>query len=151
MPEIEWQPTEYDAEALGSIEEWRLESGSGNFKPALQLNVCDAQWPVESADSIFCANMIHIAPWECCLGLLGGAGRILPPRGALLIYGPFIESEVVTAPSNLAFDQSLRSRNPQWGIRNLDEVAAAAAAHDLQLEERIAMPANNLIVLFRRR
>jgi hypothetical protein len=95
--------------------------------------------------------MIHISPWSAAQGLMTGAGRLLPPQGGLFLYGPFIESGVDTAPSNLAFDDSLKSRNPLWGIRHLDDVAALAAGQGLDLAERIAMPANNLMVVFRKR
>jgi hypothetical protein len=151
MPELHWQPSEYDSTGLASIEEWRQESGAKNFNAPVRLDVCDEAWPVESTDAIFCANMIHIAPWACCQGLVRGAGRVLPSQGALLLYGPFMAADTPTAPSNTAFDQSLRSRNPDWGIRDLEEVQAAALACELALEERIAMPANNLLLLFRRR
>jgi ubiquinone/menaquinone biosynthesis C-methylase UbiE len=151
MPEVSWQPTEHDASALESIAEWQRESGAANFKAPKQLDVREQSWPVESADAVFCANMIHIAPWECCEGLMRGCGRILTSGGALLLYGPFLIAGVPTAPSNTAFDESLRARNPQWGIRQLERIEAAALAEGLELAERIEMPANNFIVHFRRR
>lgn len=150
MPQLHWQPSEYESSGIASIEEWRQESGAMNFKEPVQLDVCQEPWPVESADAIFCANMIHIAPWACCLGLVRGAGRVLPSQGALLLYGPFLTADTPTAPSNAAFDQSLRSRNPDWGIRDLEKVQAVALACELALEERISMPANNLLLVFRR-
>ena len=150
MPEIRWQPTDYDAASLASIEEWRLEVASENLRAPIRIDVCEAQWPVDSADVVFCANMIHIAPWECCLGLLRGASRVLASGGACLLYGPFIVDDTPTAASNTAFDQSLRSRNPEWGIRELSAVQAAALACGFELEETIPMPANNLTLVFRR-
>ncbi len=101
--------------------------------------------------AVFSANMIHIAPWDCCLGLLAGAGRILVPEGVLVLYGPFKRDGRHTAPSNETFDQSLRARDPDWGVRDLDAVADAAAAQGLDLAETVEMPANNLIAVFRRR
>ena len=107
-------------------------------------------WPVELADAIVAINMIHISPWSATAGLMAGAARALPPGGGLFLYGPFIENGVPTAPSNVEFDQSLRRRNPDWGIRRLDDLAALGARHDLSLSERIAMPANNLVLVFRK-
>ncbi len=150
LPEISWQPSEFDGEALLSIEEWQEESGRGNFKKPLRLNVLDDPWPIESVDFVFCANMIHISPWSCCLGLLRGSGQVVRSGGALLLYGPFIEGEVPTAPSNESFDASLRSRNAEWGIRNLEEVQSEALGQGLLLEERVSMPANNLLLVFRK-
>lgn len=150
MPSIQWQPSDYDAEALRSIESWRQECGATNFLAPVLLDVCDQHWPVESVDSVFCANMIHIAPWRSCIGLLGGSSRVLSAKGALMLYGPYLESGTETAPSNEAFDQSLKSRNPAWGLRNLEDVQAAAQECKLKLEERIQMPANNLLLVFRR-
>jgi hypothetical protein len=120
-------------------------------KPApLQLDASDpASWPVDKADVIININMIHISPWEATQGLMKGAGRLLPSGGVLFMYGPYIELDIETAPSNLSFDLWLKRRNPAWGIRRLDEVTALAARNSLQLSERIAMPANNLS-LFRK-
>ena len=151
MPTIQWQPTDFDSVSLASIAEWRGETGVANFKEPLLLDVCDPEWPVESADVVFCANMIHIAPWECCLGLVSGASRVLSPGGALLLYGPFFTEDTPTAPSNIAFDESLRSRNAEWGIRRLADIQSAAQASGLELEEQVSMPANNLMLVFRRR
>ncbi len=150
MPGVKWQPTDFDPTSLPSIDAWRVESGAENFLPAAFLDVSTDTWPLEHADALFCANMIHIAPWECCLGLFRGAGRILSAGGVAVLYGPFIESDVETAESNLGFDVSLRSRNPEWGIRDLDEVVTVAKREGLELEERVSMPANNLCLVFRR-
>jgi SAM-dependent methyltransferase len=150
MPDVRWQPSDCDPEALPSIEGWRAESGLANFMEPLLLDVGGAQWPEATYDFIFCANMIHISPWGSCLGLLEGGSGVLRSGGALLLYGPFHVADTETAPSNDAFDQSLRSRNPEWGVRALEEVEAAGREHGLRLEERISMPANNLIVVLRR-
>ncbi|HEX8953247.1 MAG TPA: DUF938 domain-containing protein, partial [Polyangia bacterium] len=109
-----------------------------------------ADWPVERADAIVCINMIHIAPWAACVGLLRGAARLLPPGAPLVLYGPFRRGGQHTAPSNEAFDRGLRARDPAWGVRDLDEVARVAGEHDLGLDEIVEMPSNNLSVIFRR-
>ncbi|HQT63718.1 MAG: SAM-dependent methyltransferase [Acidocella sp. 20-57-95] len=151
MPGLQWQPTDPDRDAFASIEAWRNQACLPNLLPPLQLDAAAPDhWPVKSADAVVNINMIHIAPWAATQGLMQGASRVLPPGGQLFLYGPYFERDVVTAPSNLEFDQSLKSRNPAWGIRHLDDVAALAGEHGLKLVERIAMPANNLIVIFKR-
>jgi SAM-dependent methyltransferase len=147
-PRLRWQPTDRDPELLPSIAAWS--EGLANVLPPVTLDVTERTWPVARADAIFCANMIHIAPWAACEGLMRGAGRILPPRGLLALYGPFMRGGEHTAPSNARFDSSLRARDPAWGVRDLDAVAACAAAQGLRLEAALAMPANNLTVLLRR-
>lgn len=151
MPSIQWQPSDQDPDALPSIDAWRRACGAANCLQPLQLDVCDEEWPIKTADSVFCANMIHIAPWRSCLGLLRGASRVLPSRGALILYGPFREADIETAPTNEAFDQSLKSRDPEWGLRNLEDVQAAAEECGLEFDERVQMPANNLMLVFRRK
>jgi hypothetical protein len=152
LPGLQWRPTDPDPDALASIAAWREHAALPNLLPPLRLDAADPDsWPVDRADAIVNINMIHISPWAATEGLMTGAGRLLPSGGLLFLYGPYIEADVETAPSNLAFDASLRSRNPAWGIRRLDEVAALAAQHGLELSERIAMPANNLVLVFRRR
>jgi hypothetical protein len=115
----------------------------------LRLDVTQPRWPFTTIfDAIFCANMLHIAPWDACAGLMAGAARHLAPGGLLVVYGPFFETGVPSAPSNLAFDESLRARNPSWGIRRLDDVVAEAGRHGLAFAQRHAMPANNLLLVF---
>ncbi len=150
LPRVQWQPSDYDASALPGIDAWRVETGLANFLPAVQLDVGEDEWPVHEAGAVFCANMIHISPWESCLGLFRGAGRLLISGGVLVLYGPFREQDVETAQSNENFDESLQSRNPEWGLRYLHDVEAVANECGLQLEERVAMPANNLCAVFRR-
>jgi hypothetical protein len=106
---------------------------------------------VARADAIVCINMIHISPWAATEGLMTGAGRILPVGGLLYLYGPYREAGRPTAPSNEAFDASLKARNPAWGLRLLQDVEAEAARHGLALAERVEMPANNLSVVFAKR
>ena len=149
FPELVWQPSDVSASALASIEAWRKE-GSAQLRPPLRLDVRDDPWPVESAQAIVNINMIHISPWEACLGLMEGARRVLAPGGLLLLYGPYRVGGRHTAPSNEAFDASLRERDPAWGVRDLDVVAAEAERRELAFSEKVAMPANNFTVLFRR-
>ena len=151
LPGLQWRPTDPDAEALASIAAWRQHAGLANLLEPLQLDATDPdRWPADRADVVININMIHISPWQAAQGLMRGAGRVLPPGGVLFLYGPYFEADVETAPSNLAFDESLRGRNPAWGLRRLDEVTALAAREGLGLCERIAMPANNLALFFRK-
>jgi hypothetical protein len=152
FPHLQWQPTDEDPDSLASIAAWRAHAALPNLLAPLQLDASDpASWPVDKADIIININMIHIAPWKATQGLMTGAGRLLPSGGVLFMYGPYIEPGIETTPSNLAFDLNLKSRNPAWGVRRLDEVAALAARHSLELSERIVMPANNLSLFFRKR
>lgn len=149
FPALDWQPSDPDAAALASIAAWC--EGQANVRPPLMLDAAATDWPVTGADAIFCANMVHIAPWAAALGLMAGAGRVLAPGAPLILYGPFRRAGVATAPSNEAFDQSLRARDPAWGLRALEDVDAVAAVQGLALEQVIDMPANNLMVVWRRR
>jgi hypothetical protein len=152
LPRLQWQPTDPDAAALVSIAAWRAQAGLANLLPPLRLDAASpANWPVARADAIVNINMIHISPWAATEGMMLGAARLLPPGGKIFLYGPFIERGVETAASNLAFDESLRARNPDWGIRHLNDVTACAATHGLALSVRIAMPAQNLIAVFQKR
>ena len=119
--------------------------------PPLRLDASDPDaWPADRVAAVVNINMVHISPWAATQGLMTGAGRLLPSGGVLFLYGPYIEPDVETAPTNLAFDRSLRRRNQAWGIRRLDDVTALAAAHGMELSERITMPANNLALFFRK-
>lgn len=151
LPGLVWRPTDPDPEALISIAAWRDHAGLPNLLPPVQLDAADPDgWPAGQVDAIVNINMIHISPWAATRGLMTGAGRLLPAGGLLFLYGPYIEADIETAPSNAAFDVSLRSRNAAWGLRRLDAVAALAAEHGLELVERIGMPANNLALVFRK-
>ena len=151
LPGLTWQPSDPDPEARESITAYRAAMALPNVLPPLALDAAASRWPVTQADVIVTINMIHIAPWAAAEGLMAGAERLLPASGVLFLYGPFREHGRHTAPSNAAFDESLRARNREWGVRDLDEVAALASRHGFALEERVAMPANNLSVVFRRR
>ncbi|GIL41834.1 DUF938 domain-containing protein [Roseiterribacter gracilis] len=150
LPGIRWQPSDLSDEALRSIEAHAQIAQLPNLLPSITLDVTKMPWPVEQADAILCCNMIHIAPWEAAQGLFAGAGHVLRAGAAMVLYGPFRESDRPTAPSNESFDESLRLRNPAWGLRRLEDVKALAALNGLQFVERIDMPANNLSVVFRR-
>jgi hypothetical protein len=148
---LRWQPTDADPEALASIAAWRQHANLDNLMPPLRLDASQPDaWPVERADAIVAINMIHISPWSATVGLMGGAAHILPSGGGLFLYGPFLQEGVLTAPSNIEFDVSLRGRNPDWGVRRLEDLTALAAGHALRLHESIPMPANNLVLVFRK-
>jgi SAM-dependent methyltransferase len=149
LTQLSWQPSEIDPQSLRSIEAWRAHEQLANILPPLDLDVSWDSWPVQRVDAIFSANMIHIAPWEVCLGLLRGAGACLAPGGVLITYGPYRVDGAHTAPSNESFDRGLRARDQRWGVRELERVTAAAADQGLVLEQRVAMPANNFTLVFR--
>ncbi|MDF2692366.1 MAG: hypothetical protein K0S65_749 [Labilithrix sp.] len=148
-----WQPSDPDEESRRSIDAWRVHERAEQVLPALDLDVLASTWPEPSArpDIVTCVNMIHISPWRACLALLDHASALLEPGKLLYLYGPYRRDGRHTAPSNEAFDASLRSRNPEWGVRDLEEVVEAAAARGFALVEVVEMPANNLSVLFERR
>ena len=151
MPDLTFQPTDPEADALRSIAAWTAETRLANIRPPLMLDASSGQWPVAQADAILCINMIHISPWAATLGLVRGAARILPAGAPLYLYGPYIQTDVATAPSNEAFDASLRARSSEWGLRHLDEVTAVAEDAGFSAPTVTPMPANNLSVVFRRR
>lgn len=173
LPHLIWQPSDLSAEMRASIDAWRGRQLLPNLRASIAVDACQPIWPVEAATNvtetagenvteeredsneppivaIANINMIHISPWNACLGLMAGAGRILPPDGILYLYGPFQREGAHTAPSNAAFDTSLRDRNPDWGVRDLEEVVAVARQHHLHLIDIVQMPANNLSVIFQR-
>ncbi len=151
LPGLTWQPTDASPEARSIIAARVGAAGLANLRPPLALDASAPEtWPAERADAVVCINMIHIAPWAATRGLMAGAARVLAEGGVLCLYGPYLEAGVATAPGNLAFDADLRRRDPAWGLRDLDAVRAEAAANGLTFEERVAMPANNLSLLFRR-
>lgn len=150
LPGWQWQPSDYEPAALPSIAAWC--EGLPRVRPPLVLDVLADDWVGVPAqvDAIYCANMIHITPWACTAGLMRGAARHLAPAGVLITYGPYLEDEVPTAASNLAFDADLKARHPAWGLRRLPDVAAVAGTLGLALRERIGMPANNLLLAWSR-
>jgi len=150
LPGWRWQPSDADDASAASIAHWC--AGLTNVLPALVLDVNAATWEAAPApvDAVYCANMIHVAPWPACAALMRGAARHLAPHGLLLMYGPYLEDGVPTSGGNLDFDADLRSRNPAWGLRRLADVLAQAQAAGLRLRERVAMPANNLLLVLER-
>jgi SAM-dependent methyltransferase len=158
-----WLPSDPNPSARASIAAWRDYCSTDNLYPPIALDVRDPMWSIEQDEllealpgfeqgeirAIANINMIHIAPWSACLGLMAGAGRILPPDGILYLYGPYKQNGKHTAPSNEAFDQSLRAQNSEWGVRDLDEVIAVAQKQNFSLLKVVSMPANNLSVIFK--
>lgn len=150
LPQISWQPSAPMADSRRSIRAWAGDVETGNLLEPLDLDVLMDPWPIDSADAVVCVNMVHISPWRVTEGLMRGAARILPQEGILYLYGPYKIDGEHTAPSNAAFDDSLKSRDPEWGVRDLADVTAEAAANGLRHVETVAMPANNLSVIFRK-
>jgi Protein of unknown function (DUF938) len=149
FPNLEWQPTDVHADALSSIAAWRQVAALPNVRSPIALDAASQHWPVERADALLSINMVHISPWLSALGLLDGAARVLPPGGPLILYGPWLTAERETAPSNLDFDEQLRRRDSEWGLRSVEQFTAAAGERGFSLEETRAMPANNLMLLLR--
>ena len=150
LPGVEWQPSDIDPTSITSTLAWRAEADVPNLLDPIILDATEPEWPLTQADGIICCNMIHISPWTVTLGLLDGAARILPNDGILYTYGPYKVGGKHTAPSNEAFDQSLRSQNSEWGVRNLDDVALEARRRGLHLVKTIKMPANNFSVIYKK-
>lgn len=149
QPGWTWQPTEADASLLPALA--ARCAALATVRTPLQLDVLAQPWPAALGryDAVYCANLLHIAPWSTCAALMAGAAGHLVAGGALVIYGPFLEEGVATSPGNRAFDAELRQRHPAWGLRPLGDVVQTASDAGLQLEQRIGMPANNLVLVFR--
>lgn len=156
LPHLQWLPSEPAPDKRVSIVAWIARDPSPNLRPPQGIDVRERVWSVElmpprpPVTAIVSINMLHIAPWECCLGLMQGAGRILQRDHILYLYGPFMRDGEHTAPSNAAFDARLREENPDWGLRDIDDVKSAAKLQGLTLDEIIDMPANNFSLVFRR-
>lgn len=149
FPSLDWQPSDPDPLALGSIGAWQKDGGA-NLHPPLALDVQEAGWPLVSADAILCVNMVHISPWASSLGLLDGAARLLPSGAPLILYGPWLVEGEEPAPSNLAFDAELKARDSEWGLRKLGNFQREAEARGLRYADRADMPSNNLMLRFDR-
>ena len=150
FPGLDFQPSDPDRQARASIDAWIIEAHLQNIRPALALDAAAETWPLSAADAVVCINMIHIAPWDAAVGLVRGAATLLRPDSMLYLYGPFRRDSAHTAPSNAAFDRSLRQQNPDWGVRDLEAVTALALAHGFAGPIVEAMPANNLSLVFRK-
>ena len=146
---LEWQPSDFHRDALASIVAWRADANLPNLREPLIIDAASTTWPIGQADAVLCINMVHISPWESALGLLDGSARLLGLGGCLILYGPWLMDGVPTAPTNLAFDADLKRRDPSWGLRRVEEFAAAGRERGLDLAETRAMPANNLMLLLR--
>lgn len=150
-PNVVFQPSDADEKARASIDAWAAATGLANLRPAVAVDATQETWPIAQADVILCFNMIHISPWEATVGLVRGASRVLSCGGLLFLYGPYKRNGQHTAPSNEAFDREfLKARNPAWGVRDLEAVAALAEEAGFAPPKIVEMPANNLSVLFRR-
>jgi hypothetical protein len=150
FPQLGWQPSDIHPEALASIAARRASAGLPNIREPIALDASSPTWPIDHADAVLSINMVHISPWAAALGLLQGAQRVLASGAPLVLYGPWLQRDIEPAPSNVAFDTDLKRRDPAWGLRTVEDFAAAATARELQLAETREMPANNLMLLFRR-
>jgi len=149
FPDLDWQPSDTHSDALGSIDAWRENAGLPNVREPVLIDASNPDWPIEQADAVLNINMAHISPWGASIGLIEGAARVLPEGGALILYGPWLKDDIETVASNLAFDAELRSRDPRWGLRRVEDFEAAASTTGFTLVESRRMPANNLMLLFR--
>jgi hypothetical protein len=149
FPDLTWQPSDVHPDALASIAAWRDAAGLPNLHAPIIVDASAAEWPLDRADAMLSINMVHISPWSAALGLLDGARRILDYGAPLILYGPWLKRDLPSEPSNLAFDEDLKRRDPEWGLRHVENFAAAATQHGFALEETRPMPANNLMLLFR--
>ena len=146
---LDWQPSDMHADAMASIAAWRATSALPNVREPLVIDASAGAWPIDRADVVLNINMVHISPWSASLGLTAGAARVLPDGGSLILYGPWLKDGIETAPSNLAFDSDLKARDPEWGLRRVEDFADAAAAHGFKLTQIREMPANNLMILLK--
>jgi hypothetical protein len=151
FPSLQWQPSDPDPQALESIASWCADAGLGNVLPPLELDAAAHGWPLQRADAVLCINMVHISPLAATEGLLAASARLLRQGAPLVLYGPYLEDHVEPAPSNLEFDGWLKARNPDWGLRRVEWLDDLAVAHGFDRTRRIAMPANNLTLVYRKR
>lgn len=151
FPDLDWQPSDIHPDALKSIAAWSDAAGLPNIRPPIAIDAASSDWPIAAADAVLSINMIHISPWSSAVGLLDGAAQVLSEGSPLILYGPWVSERIETAPSNADFDRDLRRRDPEWGLRKVEDFAAEASARDLDLAEQRSMPANNLMLLFRKR
>lgn len=147
--ELDWQPSDIHPDALASIAAWRDEAGLANVREPLTIDASAAVWPIDHADAVLSINMAHISPWRAALGLLNGSAKVLENGGILILYGPWLKADIETAPSNLEFDRHLKARDPEWGLRRVEDFEFEAAGRGFVLEDLRTMPANNLMMLFR--
>jgi len=151
FPALEWQPSDVHPDALQSIDAWITTVELPNVRAPLVVDAASSDWPIGRADAILSINMVHISPWASALGLIKAAAGLLGPGAPLILYGPWLSANQPAAPSNLEFDRDLKRRDPEWGLRSVEEFSDAAAASGLELVETRHMPANNMMLLYRRR
>lgn len=151
LPRLDWQPSDPDADARASIAAWTAHAGLANVRAPLALDVERTPWGIDAAQAVLCVNMVHISPWTATQALFDGADRLLGRDGVLYLYGPYRRDGAHTSPSNDAFDQQLRSRNPAWGVRDMESVVALGESHGFACGEPLAMPANNFSLVFLKR
>jgi SAM-dependent methyltransferase len=151
LPQLDWQPSDPDAESRASIAAWTAHSGLANVRAPLELDVERTPWGIDAAQALLCINMVHISPWTATQALFDGARRLLGEGGVLYLYGPYRRDGAHTSPGNDAFDQQLRSRNPAWGVRDMEQVVGLGDAHGFACGEPVAMPANNFSLVFTKR
>lgn len=149
FPQLDWQPSDLHSDALSSIAAWREEANLPNVRDPVIVDASADSWPISKADAVLSINMVHISPWASALGLIRGSASLLADGAPLILYGPWLKDDVATAPSNLAFDADLKRRDPSWGLRRVEDFADAAKS-EFDLVETRQMPANNLMLLFRR-
>jgi SAM-dependent methyltransferase len=149
FPHLDWQPSDSHPDALASIAAWRAAAGLPNLRAPLMIDAAAPDWPVGEADAVLNINMVHISPWACAQGLIAGAARVLGSGAPLILYGPWLKDDIVAEPSNLAFDADLKRRDPEWGLRRVEDFAEAAEKRGFALVETRSMPANNLMLLLR--
>ncbi len=147
---LDWQPSDIHPISLESIAAWRMQFPLPNLRTPIVIDASAAGWPIQRADAVLSLNMVHISPWSAALGLLDKAALLLAPGAPLILYGPWLSDTIVTAPSNLAFDADLRLRDERWGLRKVEDFTAEAQERAFRLAETRAMPANNLMLLYRR-
>lgn len=147
---LDWQPSDPDAGARASVDAHAAQAGLTNLRPALEIDATDCHWPLAEAAAVLCINMVHISPWSATQGLFANAAKLLAEGSPLILYGPYLEADVATAPSNTAFDRDLRSRHPDWGLRHIEEMDRLGERQGFARTARHSMPANNLMLVFRR-
>jgi hypothetical protein len=150
FPQLEWQPSDLDEDSLRSIRAWQAEAGLANIREPVVIDAAAPHWPLDRADAVLNTNMVHISPWAAAFGLLDGAQRVLESGAPLILYGPWLSDSTPAAPSNLAFDSDLRRRDSQWGLRKIEDFAAEAGKRGFEFVETRQMPANNMMLLFRK-
>ncbi|MFL6763709.1 MAG: DUF938 domain-containing protein [Sphingomicrobium sp.] len=148
---LDWQPSDINLDALESIAAWCEAAALPNVRPPLVIDAASPDWPLDRADAVLSINMVHISPWRSALGLLEGAQRLLGKGAPLIMYGPWLSDGIPTVESNLAFDADLKRRDPEWGLRRVEEFAEAAAERGFELAGTRTMPANNLMLMWSRR